>query len=184
MIHATAQVDTRNIGPDTRVWQFSVILAGARIGNHCNINCHTFIENKVVLGDHVTVKSGVYLWDGLEAEDHVFIGPNVTFVNNRYPRSGMPLDPYPVTQLGYGCSLGAGAIILDGLRIGRHALIAAGAVVTRDVPDHALIKGHPGRITGWVDEDGHPLMQTGEHWTSKSGKTYKKGQNGLETFIP
>ena len=183
MIHPTAQVDTLHIGPDTRVWQFSVILSGARIGNHCNINCHTFIENEVVLGDHVTVKSGVYLWDGLEAEDHVFIGPNVSFVNNRYPRSGMPLDPYPVTRLGYGCSIGAGAVILDGLRIGRYALIAAGAVVTRDVPDHALIKGNPGKFSGWVDAQGFPMKQDGDLWTSRDGTKFTKGLHGLETKI-
>lgn len=179
MIHPTAQVDTPHIGEQTKVWQFAVILSGARIGNHCNINCHTFIENMVVLGDHVTVKSGVYLWDGLEAEDHVFIGPNVSFVNNRYPRSGMPLDPYPVTRLGMGCSIGAGAVILDSIRIGRYALIAAGSVVTRDVPDHALIKGNPGRISGWVDEEGFPLEERNGLWTSRNGNIYESGPDGL-----
>lgn len=179
MIHDTAQVDTTHIGAETRVWQHAVILGGARIGNYCNINCHTFIENKVVLGDHVTVKSGVYLWDGLIAGDHVFIGPNATFVNNRYPRSNSPLDPYPVTTLEEGCSIGAGAIILDGIRIGRYALIAAGAVVTRDVPAHALVKGNPAQQSGWVDEQGIKLHNLGELWVSLSGTQYREIDGNL-----
>lgn len=174
MIHPTAQVDTTHIGPETRVWQHAVILEGARIGNFCNINCHTFIENNVTIGDYVTVKSGVYLWDGLIVEDHVFIGPNATFVNNRYPRSNMPLDPYPVTVLEAGCSVGAGAIIMDGIRVGRCALIAAGAVVSRDVPDHALVKGNPAVRTGWVDDEGMKLEQQGSTWTSPSGLRYEE----------
>lgn len=172
MIHHTAQVDTSDIGPQTKVWQHAVILGGARIGNHCNINCHTFIENDVILGDYVTVKSGVYLWDGVQVEDRVFIGPNATFVNDRYPRSTVHLSGYPVTILEEGCSIGAGAVILDGLRIGHYALIAAGSVVTRDVPPHALVKGNPARIVGWVDEEGQRLIFRDDHWVSIAGRSF------------
>lgn len=184
MIHPTAQVDTPHIGPHTRVWQHAVILAGARIGDHCNINCHTFIENQVVLGDHVTVKSGVYLWDGLRAENHVFIGPNATFVNNRYPRAGMPLDPYPETLLEEGCSIGAGAVILDRVRIGRYALVAAGAVVTRDVPPHALVKGNPAKPAGWVDQEGHPLERDAQGWVDRQGRQYREIRGALQMIEP
>lgn len=172
MIHPTAQVDTQKIGPNTRVWQHAIILSGARIGDHCNINCHTFIENEVVLGNHVTVKSGVYLWDGIRVADNVFIGPNATFVNDRYPRSKAHLAKYPATILEQGCSIGAGAVILDGLRIGAYALIAAGSVVTRDVPSHALVKGNPARIAGWVDEEGHRLVFNEGGWMSNTGRIY------------
>lgn len=174
MIHATAQVDTPHIGPHTQVWQHAVILEGARIGDHCNINCHTFIEHKVVLGDYVTVKSGVYLWDGLRVEDHVFIGPNATFVNNRYPRAHQPLDPYPETLLETGCSIGAGAVIMDKVRIGRYAMVAAGAVVTKDVPAYAIVRGNPARICGWVDEKGRPLQVRDDgHWADPDGALYR-----------
>lgn len=172
MIHPLAQVATSIIGPNTRVWQYAIILAGAQIGDFCNINCHTFIENDVILGDYVTVKSGVYLWDGLIVEDHVFIGPNATFVNNRYPRSSVYPQTYPTTRLGKNATIGAGAIILDKIHIGPHALIAAGAVVTRDVPAHALIKGNPGKICGWVSEDGSPLNEVGDYWVDQNANRY------------
>lgn len=172
MIHPLAQVATTNIGPNTRVWQYAIILEGAQIGDFCNINCHTFIENKVILGDYITVKSGVYLWDGLIVEDHVFIGPNATFANNRYPRSNVYPPSYPATRLGKNATIGAGAIILDGIQIGPFALIAAGSVVTRNVPAHALVKGNPGRISGWVGEDGAPLKETGDYWVDEKNNRY------------
>jgi UDP-2-acetamido-3-amino-2,3-dideoxy-glucuronate N-acetyltransferase len=174
MIHPSAQVDTPHIGSHTQVWQHAVILEGARIGDYCNINCHTFIEHQVVLGDYVTVKSGVYLWDGLRVEDHVFIGPNATFVNNRYPRAGQPLHPYPETLLHTGCSIGAGAVIMDRVRVGAFAMVAAGAVVTRDVPAHAIVRGNPARICGWVDERGRVLEhQSDGSWLDVEGRRYQ-----------
>jgi UDP-2-acetamido-3-amino-2,3-dideoxy-glucuronate N-acetyltransferase len=117
-IHPMALVDTPNLGEDTRVWEFTHVLAGATIGRGCNICCHCFVENDVVIGDHVTLKSGVYVWDGLRIEDHVFVGPNVTFTNDRHPRSGQRPPEFLVTTLQHGCSIGGGAILLPGVTIG------------------------------------------------------------------
>ena len=139
------------IGGGTRVWAFAHILAGARIGSDCNICDHTFIENDVVIGDEVTVKCGVYIWDGIEIHDRVFVGPNVTFTNDKYPRSKQYPDQYMRTIVGCGASIGAGATILPGLSIGDNAMIGAGAVVTRDVPPNSIVTGNPARIVGYVD---------------------------------
>lgn len=154
MIHPTADVQTDKIGEGTTIWQFCVILPQAVIGKECNINCHTFIENQVILGDRVTLKSGVYLWNGITIEDDVFIGPNATFVNDNYPRSKQFLEKSQCTVIKQGVSIGAGAIILGGITIGEYSLIAAGAVVTKDIPAYALVKGNPGRISGSVDKAG------------------------------
>ncbi len=154
MIHPSADVQTSNIGEGTTVWQFSVILPNAVIGKECNINCHTFIENEVKLGDRVTIKSGVYLWNGIIVEDDVFIGPNATFVNDKYPRSKQFLQKSEVTRIKRGVSIGAGAVLLSGITIGEYALIAAGAVVTKDIPPYALVKGNPGKVVGSVSKTG------------------------------
>lgn len=145
-IHPSADVQSVDIGVGTRVWQYVVILPGARIGDDCNICSHCLIENDVVIGDRVTVKSGVQLWDGLRVGDDVFIGPNVTFTNDRHPRSGNREFEKLPTVLEEGCSIGAGAVILPGLRIGNAAMVGAGAVVTRDVPAGATVVGNPARI--------------------------------------
>ena len=151
MIHPSADVHSQTIGEGTRVWQFCVILEGARIGRNCNINAHCFIEGDVSIGDNSTIKSGVYLWDGTIIEDNVFVGPNATFTNDRYPRSKQYPDRFPVTTIKQGASIGAGAVILPGLTIGENALIGAGAVVTKDVPARALVVGNPGRIVRYLD---------------------------------
>lgn len=146
MISPLADVKSKNIGESTFVWQFAVILENAVIGENCNINSHTFIENDVTIGDRVTVKSGVYLWDGIRIEDDVFIGPNATFTNDKYPRSKQyPLE-FQKTVLKKGASIGAGAIILGGITIGEMAMVAAGALVTKDVPPNTLVKGVPAQI--------------------------------------
>lgn len=149
-IHASADVQSNAIGEGTRVWQYVVILPKAKIGNDCNICSHVLIENDVVLGDRVTVKSGVQLWDGTHVEDDVFIGPNTSFSNDKRPRSKHYQTPLR-THIGKGASIGAGAVILPGLTIGQHALIGAGAVVTRSVPAHAIVVGNPARISGYVN---------------------------------
>jgi len=149
-IHPSADVQTSHIGPDTYVWQFSVVLKGARIGNHCNINCHCFIENDVLVGDRVTIKSGVYLWDGLELEDDVFVGPNVTFVNDPYPRSKQYPEQFQRTLIRKGASIGAGSTILGGLEIGEGAMIGAGSVVTKNVPARTKWYGNPAKNMGSV----------------------------------
>lgn len=133
-------IKSKNIGEGTRIWSFVNILEGAKIGKDCNICDHTFIENDVVIGDRVTVKCGVYLWDGTRIEDNVFIGPNATFTNDKYPRSKKYLAEYPITLLKKGCSVGANATILPGITIGMNAMIAAGAIVTKDVPENTLVK--------------------------------------------
>ncbi len=154
MIHPTADVQTGNIGPDTTVWQFAVILRGAVIGNNCNINCHTFIENDVRIGDRVTVKSGVFVWDGIVLEDDVFVGPNVTFTNDKYPRSRKYPDTFQRTTVCRGASIGANATILGGITIHEKALIGAGSVVTKDVPPFTLVLGNPARPVARVNDDG------------------------------
>ncbi|PTU73265.1 acyltransferase [Pseudomonas mangrovi] len=152
MIHPLADVQSVAIGDGTRIWQFVIVLAGARIGAECNINAHCFIENDVVLGDRVTVKCGVYLWDGLRVADDVFIGPNATFTNDRLPRSKRYPEHFPQTVIERGASIGAAAVVLPGLTIGAGAMVGAGAVVTRDVPARALVVGNPARIVRYLDE--------------------------------
>lgn len=147
-IHELADVQTTHIGEGTRVWQFVVILAGARIGRNVNVCSHCFIENDVVVGDRVTIKSGVQLWDGMDVGDDVFIGPNATFTNDRFPRSGNRDFKVLGTKIGRGASIGAGAVILPGLEIGAGAMVAAGAVVTRNVPPGVLVKGNPAQVDG------------------------------------
>jgi acetyltransferase-like isoleucine patch superfamily enzyme len=152
IIHALSDVQSTNVGARTRVWQFVVILPGAVIGGDCNICSHCFIENDVVVGDRVTVKSGVQLWDGLRLEDDVFVGPNVTFTNDRMPRSRVHTDTFPQTLVRRGASIGGGATILPGLQIGELAMVGAGAVVTRDVPARAIVVGSPAKVIGYVDD--------------------------------
>lgn len=150
-IHPLSDVQTTTIGAGTRIWQFVVILPGARIGQDCNICSHCLIENDVVIGDRVTVKSGVQLWDGLRVGNDVFIGPNASFINDRFPRSRKKPEKFLVTTIHDGASIGAGAVILPGLEIGRNAMVAAGAVVTRSVPPNAVVVGSPAKIVGYVD---------------------------------
>lgn len=179
MIHPLSDVKSRNIGKDTRIWQYAIVLEGAVIGDHCNINCHTFIENKVVIGNNVTVKAGVYLWDGIEIHDNVFIGPNVTFTNDKYPRSKKHPENFQSTVIGRNASIGAASIILGTVKIGAFAMIAAGSLVTKDVPDHALVMGCPAKICGWVDEEGNKLRLQDGIWYSQDGKTFREENNIL-----
>lgn len=145
MIHALADVQSENIGEGTTIWQFCVILPGATIGKNCNINCQVFIENDVVIGDHVTIKPGVQVWDGITLEDHVFVGPNATFTNDRNPRSKQYPEVFLRTVVKKNASIGANATILPGITIGEGAMIGAGSVVLRDVPAHTVWAGNPAR---------------------------------------
>lgn len=151
-IHPSSDVQAKVIGEGTRVWQYVVILPQAQIGADCNICSHCLIENDVIVGDRVTVKSGVQLWDGLRIADDVFIGPNVTFSNDRFPRSKQYPESFPQTLVKRGASIGANATILPGITIGEHAMIGAGSVVTKDVPDHALVLGNPARVIRFLNE--------------------------------
>ncbi|WP_367971421.1 acyltransferase [Vibrio scophthalmi] len=151
MIHKLADVQSNNIGIETKVWQFSVILEGAVIGTNCNICAHTLIENDVFLGNNVTIKSGVYLWDGISIEDNVFVGPCVTFANDKYPRSKQYPDVFPKTIIKKGASIGANATILPSVVIGENAIVGAGAVVTKDVPNNAVVVGNPAKVIRYIE---------------------------------
>ena len=144
-IHPLADVQSRSIGDGTTVWQFVVILPGAVIGRNCNISALCLIENDVVVGDRVTVKSGVQLWDGLRIEDDVFVGPNVAFTNDKHPRSKQYPPAFQRTTVRQGASIGANATILGGVTIGERAMVGAGAVVTKDVPAGETWVGNPAR---------------------------------------
>lgn len=156
-IHALADVQSTAIGEGTRIWQFVVVLNGAKIGRDSNICSHCLIENDVIIGDRVTVKSGVQLWDGLRVSNDVFIGPNASFANDRFPRSKKTPNKFLQTVLEAGASIGAGATILPGITIGSNAMVAAGAVVTRSVPPNAIVVGNPAKIVGYVDADRDKL---------------------------
>jgi len=140
-----ADVADSQIGEGTKIWQFVVVMKGARIGKDCNICAHVLVEGDVIIGDRVTVKSGVQLWDGLRVGNDVFIGPNATFTNDSFPRSKVYPESFDQTVIEDGASIGAGAVILPGVRIGAHAMVGAGAVVTRDVAPGSLVIGNPAR---------------------------------------
>jgi UDP-2-acetamido-3-amino-2,3-dideoxy-glucuronate N-acetyltransferase len=144
--HPLSSVQSNQIGSGTRIWQFCVVLPEAKIGTDCNICAHVFIENDVVIGDRVTVKCGVQIWDGLRIADDVFIGPNVTFTNDPFPRSQNRPEAYSVTTIHKGASIGANATILPGVSIGAGAMIGAGSLVTKDVPAHEVWIGSPARF--------------------------------------
>lgn len=151
-VHESAIVEHgAAIGERTNIWAFSHILSGANIGSDCNICDQVFIENDVLVGNRVTIKCGVQLWDGIEVEDDVFIGPNTTFTNDKLPRSKIYPDKFLRTHIGKRASLGANSTILPGLKIGSDAMIGAGAVVTKNVPTRAIVVGNPAKIVGYVD---------------------------------
>src|SRR3954454_3981394 len=175
-IHPSAQTEGASVGSGTRVWQFCIILPQARIGCDCNICAHVFIEGDVTIGDRVTIKCGVQLWDGIRIEDDVFIGPNATFTNDRTPRSKKRRSLL-VTRVQRYATIGANATILPGLTIGKAAMVSAGAVVTRDVSDHALMIGNPARCKGWVCLCGETLRNS--RLSCQCGRRYTRGVGGL-----
>ena len=150
-IHPLADVKSNIIGKDTKVWQYSIIFSGAKIGNNCNICAHTMIEDDVLIGDNVSIKNGVFLWDGTRVENDVFIGPNATFANDRFPRSKQAYISGN-TIIKKGASIGAGAIIISDIEIGQYAMVGAGAVVTKNVPEYAVVVGNPARVIGTVTD--------------------------------
>jgi acetyltransferase-like isoleucine patch superfamily enzyme len=153
-IHPLADVQTKNIGDETVIWQFCVILNNASIGKNCNINCNVFVENDVVIGDNVTIKSGVQIWNGVSIEDNVFVGPNVTFTNDLIPRSkSYPLE-FSKTLIEKGASIGANSTIIAGNIIGSYAMIGAGSVVTKSVKSNHLVYGNPAKHAGYITDDG------------------------------
>jgi UDP-2-acetamido-3-amino-2,3-dideoxy-glucuronate N-acetyltransferase len=153
-IHPLSDVQSDNIGKNTMIWQYCVVLKNAVIGDYCNINCQVFIENDVKIGDYVTVKPGVQIWDGVTLEDNVFVGPNVTFTNDLIPRSKQYPEAFAKTIVKKGASIGANATIIAGNTIGEYALIGAGSVITKNVPDYTVWFGNPAKQKGTIDENG------------------------------
>ena len=145
-VHSLADVQTTVIGKDTKIWQFCVILKGAKIGSNVNVCSHCFIENEVTIGNNVTIKNGVYIFDYITIEDNVCIGPNVTFTNDKNPRAKVFSAVFPKTLIKKGASVGGGAVILPGITIGENAMIGAGAIVTKDVPPNAVVYGTAAQI--------------------------------------
>ncbi|MDP5145078.1 acyltransferase [Shewanella sp. ULN5] len=145
MIHNLSDVQSNNIGEGTNIWQFCVVLPQAVIGVDCNICSHCLIENDVKIGNQVTIKSGVQIWDGIEIEDKVFIGPNVTFTNDKSPRSKEYPEVFLKTVIKSNASIGANATILPGITIGEYAMVGAGAIVTKDVKPHTTVVGNPAK---------------------------------------
>ena len=157
MIHPLADCQSKLIGDGTTIWQFCVILNGAVIGSNCNLCAHVFVENDVIIGNNVTVKSGVQLWDGLRVKDNVFIGANVSFINDLIPRSKVYPSEFLMTTLEEHCSIGANSTIMGGLIIGEYALVGAGSVVTKNVPAHEIWFGNPASKKGYITKDGIAL---------------------------
>jgi UDP-2-acetamido-3-amino-2,3-dideoxy-glucuronate N-acetyltransferase len=178
MIHPQSEVQTNSIGANTLVWQYTVILKGAKVGNNCNINCHVFIENDVIIGDNVTVKSGVYIWDGIEIENNVFIGPNVSFTNDKRPRSRQYPQNFQKIVIRDFASIGAGAIILGGCEIGKYSMVGAGSLVNKHVPERALVYGSPAKILGWLNTDGSKMIKKGDIYIDSDG-CFWEVKNGL-----
>ena len=177
-VHPRGICETKHIGRGSTVWAFTHILPGARIGNDVNVCDHVFIENDVIVGNRVTIKSMVALWNGLRIEDDVFIGPSVAFTNDRYPRSKKSLASHPLTIIKQGASIGAGATILPGIVIGAYAMVAAGAVVAKDVAPFEMVLGTPARRKGFVCKCGFPLLKTG-----RILKCTRSGWKGLRPTI-
>jgi UDP-2-acetamido-3-amino-2,3-dideoxy-glucuronate N-acetyltransferase len=180
--HSHAIVESEKIGKNTRVWAFAHILPGAVIGEECNICDQTFIENDVVLGDRVTIKCGVQLWDGVTLEDDVFIGPNATFTNDRFPRSKQYPERFARTVIRKGASIGANATILPGLNIGQYAMVGAGTVVTKDVPPFAIVVGNPARIVGYVQANKRSTAVPSAPTTSAERSDQDLGVKNVRLF--
>ena len=177
-VHPTALCESDTIGPRTRVWAFAHVMPGAVIGADCNVCDGVFVEGGASVGDRVVLKNRALIWDGVTIGDDVFVGPAVTFTNDRTPRAGVWRSPveFVPTVVEAGASVGANATIVCGVTIGRSALVAAGATVTGDVDAHALVVGTPARRTGWVCSCGRRLA---DDLTCECGRRYAPGERGL-----
>lgn len=176
-VHEKALCDTDDIGDGTRVWAFAHVMKGARVGAHCNICDHAFIESGAVLGNRVTVKNAVLVWDKVTVEDEVFLGPNMVFTNDMNPRVAFKKSPdaFLPTLVKRGASIGANATIVCGVTLGEHSFVGAGSVVIRDVPAHAMVVGNPARRIGWMCACGEKLPSS---LACKCGRAYRQGPDG------
>lgn len=178
-VHPAGLCESSTVGEGTRIWAFTHVLPGAQIGRFCNLCDGVFVENDVVIGDRVTLKCGVQLWDGLRVGDDVFIGPNATFANDPFPRSRERPERFAITRIHDGASIGANATILPGVTIGRRAMIGAGAVVTTDVPANAKVIGNPGSIIGYVDDQTVDVDGGSKDDEQEQAATGRPGDAGL-----
>jgi acetyltransferase-like isoleucine patch superfamily enzyme len=180
-VHPKGLNESESVGEGTRIWAYAHVMKGARVGKHCNIGETSFVETGAVLGDWVTVKNGVSVWDMVTCEDYVFLGPNAVLTNDPVPRSHPDFkgqrSKWLATRLREGTTVGANATILCGTTLGRWCFVGAGAVVTKDVPDHGLVVGNPARRVGWVCRCGHKLP---ESLACSCGRMYREQDGGLK----
>lgn len=153
-IHNSSEVLSKSIGDNVSIWQFVVIMDDCKIGDNVNINAHCLIESRSSIGNNTTIKSGVYIWEGVKIGNNVFIGPNVTFTNDKYPKSKNKTFDLLPTFIDDFASIGAGSVILPNINIGHHSLVGAGSVVTKNVPPHTIVVGNPAKIVGYICECG------------------------------
>ena len=185
--HETAVIDEGcKIGKGTKIWHFTHIMNGAVLGENCNLGQNVVVSPQVTLGKNVKVQNNVSIYTGVICEDDVFLGPSMVFTNVVNPRSGVNRrGQYTKTVVKHGASIGANATIVCGHDIGRFAFIGAGAVVTKEVPDYALVVGNPARQVGWMSEYGHRLTfdEHGEAECPESGEKYKLTENRVTKII-
>ncbi len=173
-VHPNALVESERIGAKTRIWAFVQVQKNAEIGEDCNLGNGVFVENGVKIGNRVTIKNGISLWEGLVIQDDVFLGPHAVFTNDMFPRSKMHLGNYLTTNIKKGASVGANATVLCGITLGSYCMIGAGAVVTKSVPDFALVSGNPARFKYWISKNGEKLNFNDEGIAKDSaGVAYK-----------
>ena len=181
--HETALVESDEIGAGTRIWAYAHVMRGAKIGEHCNICDHSFVESGAVIGNNVTIKNGVSIWDKVTIEDGVFLGPNAALTNDLWPRSRKADWQISATLIQRGATIGANATIVCGIKIGAYAMIGAGAVITRDVPAYAICYGNPARVQGWVCACANKIaFRDSQATCDKCGKSYQKSDNRVSAI--
>lgn len=181
-VHPTAVVDEPvEIGENSQIWHFSHVMSGAKIGRHCIIGQNVFVASGAVLGDNIKIQNNVSIFKGVVLEDDVFCGPSMVFTNVFNPRSFISRKKeFRQTLVKRGATIGANATIICGHTIGSYAFIGAGSVVTRDVPDYALVYGNPGKVKGWVCQCAVELVfRSGKAVCKACGKRYKKDRSGV-----